>query len=254
MTKARQHPNNCLSAYSLQKKDIGVESLKRSEAITIARSSRWLEGQSTAFQEALFAKCRLLSFSKGEYVLHMGDPADEFFLLVDGIVLISAAHPVLGQVQGQVVHPGHWFGEPAALGQRRRLASVLVRRPSKVLAFPVMPMFEILHSNPSYATALLGLMANTAEEHMLHAVDLLIQSPRARLCSRLLTFAGRRLNAMPPINVIIPLSQDELALTSCMSRQTVNQILGELVEKGICQLHYGEIEILDTCALARFVD
>lgn len=68
-----------------------------------------------------------------------------------------------------------------------------------------------------------------------------------------MTLAGRRVHRAAPLSISIPLSQDELALTSCMSRQTVNQILGELVAEGLCTLRYGEITLTDTRALAEMV-
>jgi CRP-like cAMP-binding protein len=109
----------------------------------------------------------------------------------------------------------------------------------------------ILQANASYSANFFDLMANNAEAYMLHAIDLMIQDPMMRLCSRLLTLGGRRINYVPSQPVSIPLSQDELALTSCMSRKTVNQLLGELVDKGICELHYREVRIMDAQALLR---
>lgn len=225
--------------------------MTRDEAVALARASPWLSGQSVEFQDELLGHCRLVERQRGEYVYHMGDQAPEIFFLAEGVALLSAAHPVLGLVNGQVLHPGRWFGEAAGLSQRTRLVSVEVRRPCFLLAFPAPAIFQSIHSNPGYATAWLDLMATASEDYMLHAIDLMIQSPHARLCSRLLTFAGRTLQRMPPASISIPLSQEEIALASGMSRQTVNQILRKLVEAGICSLGYGEIFILDTAALAR---
>ena len=97
-------------------------------------------------------------------------------------------------------------------------------------------------------------MANNAEAYMLHAIDLLIQDPKVRLCSRLLTLAGRKVNELPVAPATIPLSQDEVALASCLSRKTVNKLLGDLVARGICELRYREIRILDVQALVRLQD
>ncbi len=122
-----------------------------------------------------------------------------------------------------------------------------------VLAVPVGAVLESVEDHPYFARSLFELMANNVEEHMLHGLDLLIQNPKKRLCSRLLTLAGRRVRQAAPLSICIPLSQDELALTSCMSRQTVNQILGELVADGLCTLRYGEITLTDTRALGKIV-
>jgi CRP-like cAMP-binding protein len=188
-----------------------------------------------------------------EYLFHVGDKADDFFFVAAGVLITSGVHPLVGAVHGQVNHPGQWFGEPAALSQRPRLGRVLARKSSTLVAVSFTAVVEELRNLPQVATSLFDLMANNTEEHMLHGLDLLIQNPRKRMCSRLLTFAGRRVRQPPPVSVSIPISQDELALNSCMSRQTVNQGLGEFVSDRICALRYGEISIQDTRKLAEIV-
>lgn len=227
--------------------------MEHTQALILAKASSWLGRQSSTFQDALLGRCRLLRFRKGEYIYHLGDPASEVFFLASGVVLLAVAHPVVGLVNGQVVQPGRWFGEAAGLSQKNRLVSVEVRRPSHVLAFSTVVLFQLVQENPDHAAALLDLMADASEDYQMHALDLLIQAPRPRLFSRLLTFCGRRLYQMPPQEAVVPLSQDELALASGLSRQTINQILHELVDAGIVALRYREIQVLDTQALAALV-
>lgn len=227
--------------------------MRRTEAIAAARRSSWLASQPEDFQSALSGLSRVILLEKGQHLFNVGDDADDFFFVVSGVLITSGAHPVAGAVHGQVNHPGQWFGEPAALGRRPRLGGIVARQDSVVLAVPVGGMLDTVDEHPHFAGSLFELMANNVEEHMLHGLDLLIQNPKKRLCSRLLTFAGRRVRQAAPLSVTIPLSQEELALTSCMSRQTVNQILGELVDDDLCVLRYGEIILLDTHRLAKLV-
>ena len=62
------------------------------------------------------------------------------------------------------------------------------------------------------------------------------------------------LSYVPPGPVSIPLTQEELAAASNMSRSTVFHLLGELVSQGICELGYREVRILDMARLAAIVD
>jgi predicted transcriptional regulator len=50
------------------------------------------------------------------------------------------------------------------------------------------------------------------------------------------------------------MTQEELAAASNMSRSTVYNLLGELVEQGICALGYREVRILDMERLNRIVE
>jgi CRP/FNR family cyclic AMP-dependent transcriptional regulator len=221
------------------------------QALAVARSFGWLSRQNAEFQAQICANARLRSFQKNESLFHYEDDAPEIYCLVSGTAVILVVHPVQGLLAGHIFHPGDWFGEPAALGRRPRLSTVQARGPCQTLAVTRKTVDGILQANASYSVNFFDLMANNAEAYMLHAIDLLIQDPMMRLCSRLLTLGGRRINYVPTPPVSIPLSQDEMALTSCMSRKTVNHLLGELVDKGICELHYREVRIVDVQALLR---
>lgn len=224
------------------------------EALEIARRSRWLSQQDRRVQDALCARMRLVQLPKGRRLFDMEDSASELYCLVSGCAVISIAHPVQGIVNAHVMFPGRWFGEPAALGRRPRIMSVAARKPTELLAISQAQIAELLKAEPSLSWTFFNLMAWNVEEYLLHTVDLLIVDPKLRLCSRLLTFGGRLLNYLPPSPVSIPMTQEELATASNMSRSTVYNLLGDLVQKGICELGYREVRILDMQRLARIVE
>ena len=231
-----------------------IAKLSLEEALRVVRSKGWLSRQSARFQELLSASARLKSFAKNELLFHFDDEAPEIYGLVSGTAVIQVVHPVVGLLAGHVIHPGHWFGEPAALGRRPRLASVQARGPCQTVSVSRQAIENILQSDSRFSANFFDLMADNTEAYMLHAIDLLVGDPKVRLSARLLTLAGRRINDLPTAPVSVPLSQDELALTSCLSRKTVNALLADLVAEGICELHYREIRILDLESLVRMQD
>jgi CRP-like cAMP-binding protein len=173
---------------------------------------------------------------------------------VSGCAVITVPHPVQGMLHAHAMFAGRWFGEPAALGKRPRIMSVVARRPTELLALSQTAIIDLLKAEPALNWLFFNLMAWNVEEYLLHAVDLMVVDPRIRLCSRLLTLGGRLLNYLPPGPVSIPLTQEELAAASNMSRSTVFHLLGELVSQGICELGYREVRILDMSRLAAIVD
>jgi CRP/FNR family cyclic AMP-dependent transcriptional regulator len=224
------------------------------EAVEIARRSRWLSQHERRVQDAICSRMRLISLPKGRRLFDMEDSAIELYCLVSGCAIISLLHPVQGVVNAHVMLPGRWFGEPAALGRRPRIMSVAARQPTELLAISQAQITDLLKSDPSLSWTFFNLMAWNVEEYLWHTVDLLIVDPKLRLCARLLTFGGRLLNYLPPSPVSIPMTQEELATASNMSRSTVYNLLGELVQKGICELGYREVRIMDMERLARVVE
>lgn len=224
------------------------------EAVAIARGSRWLSQHERRHQDALLARMRLVNLPKGRTLFDIEDSANDLYCIVSGCVVITLAHPVQGMVNAHVMFPGTWMGEPAALGRRPRLMSVAARRPTELLAISQVQIAELLKADPSLCWMFFNLMAWNVQEYALHAVDLLIVDPRLRLCSRLLTFGGRLFDYLPASPVSIPMTQEELATASNMSRSTVYNLLGELVAQGICALGYREVRILDMQRLHRIVE
>jgi CRP/FNR family cyclic AMP-dependent transcriptional regulator len=217
------------------------------EAHAIARNSRWLSQHDRRVQDLICSRMRLVNLPKSRTLFDIEDSASEIYCLVSGCAVITVPHPVQGMIHGHVMFAGRWFGEPAALGKRPRMMSV-------VLALSQTAIVELLKSEPALNWVFFNLMAWNVEEYLHHAVDLMIVDPRIRLCSRLLTFGGRLLSYLPPGPVSIPLTQEELAAASNMSRSTVFHLLGELVSQGICELGYREVRILDMPRLAAIVD
>ncbi|WP_421696466.1 Crp/Fnr family transcriptional regulator [Aestuariivirga sp.] len=224
------------------------------EAVAVARNSRWLAQHDRRTQDLICSRMRLVNLPKGRTLFDIEDRARDVYCLVSGCAVITIPHPVQGVINGHVMFAGRWFGEPAALGKRPRMMTVFARRPTEFLALTQTSVAELLLAEPALNWVFFNLMAWNVEEYLLHAVDLLIVDPRLRLCSRLLTFGGRLLHYVPPEPVSIPLTQEELAAASNMSRSTVYHLLGELVEQGICELGYREVRILDMKRLAAIVD
>ena len=218
-----------------------------------ARASRRLSRQSVQFQDIICAKMRPLALARNAKLFHVEDRATDIYFISKGSVVTLVPHPMIGQIPAEVYHSGDWFGLPATLGGRPRLATVEARQDCLLLAITLVDLLHAIRGNETHIKAALELMADDSESHMFHGVDLLISDAKLRLCSRLLTLAGRRLTYLPPPDVMIPFSKEELALTSNMSRQKVHEVLSELVADGICELGYGRVVIRNTQALAELV-
>ena len=139
--------------------------MQMDEAIAVARNSRWLSQQDRRVQDAITARMRLINLPKGRTLFDIEDSATELYCIVSGCAVITIAHPVQGVVNGHVMFPGRWFGEPAALGKRPRLMSVSARKPTELLAISQAQIAELLKAEPSLSWNFFNLMGSNVEEY-----------------------------------------------------------------------------------------
>jgi CRP-like cAMP-binding protein len=227
--------------------------MKLVSAVAMAKTSRWLSRQNPDFQNALAGKMRPVDLARNAKLFHAEDQALHFYFIAEGIVVSLVPHPIVGLMPGEVYHAGEWFGLPAALSHRPRMATIEARQECSLLAVNIDDVMQIAESDKRFVGSVLDLMADNAESLMFHGLDLSIPDLKLRLCSRLLTLAGRKLNYLPEPDIVIPLNQEELALTCNASRQTIHSLLRELESDGLCELGYGRIIIKDTKAMARLL-
>jgi CRP-like cAMP-binding protein len=220
------------------------------DQIAAASDSAWLSSQPASFRAAICAKLRPVRLNRQERLFHAEDDSPAIYFLATGSIVSVVPHPAGYMIPGESFLPGDWFGLPAALGLMPRIATTEARRESLVLRLPVRDLLAIVGSDAAYAKAIPQLLAGHMEALALHGLDLLTPDSRSRLCARLLTLGGRRRGTLPRPGALIPFSKEELALTSNMFRQRVHQVLGELLESGICDVGYGFVVIRDPAALA----
>jgi CRP-like cAMP-binding protein len=228
--------------------------MRTEQAVQVARSNGWLSQFDRRTQDLVLAPMRLVNLPRSRKLFEIEDSASDIYCMVSGSAVITIAHPVQGVLNAHVILPGCWFGEPAALGRRPRIMSIVATQNCELLTLSRQGVTELLASEPSLNWVFFNLMAYNVEQYLHHAVDLLISDPRLRFCSRLLTFAGRLINYLPPSPVTIPMTQEELAVASNMSRSTVHQLLADLVAQGICDVGYREIVIRDVERLSAIVN
>jgi CRP/FNR family transcriptional regulator len=221
------------------------------DATAAARRSEWLSAQPEGFCEGVCSRLQTMRLKRLESLFHAEDDSPSIYFLAEGSMVALLPHPIGSLMPGECYHPGDWFGIPAAFGRRPRLATTQARRDSTVLKLRLADLWNIAGSSAAFAQCVPNLLAGYSESLVLAGRDLLTPDFRLRLFSRLLTLAGRRIDRLPPAGVIIPFSQEELALTSNMSRQRVHEILAELSKEGICELGYGHVILRDPKALAQ---
>jgi flavin reductase (DIM6/NTAB) family NADH-FMN oxidoreductase RutF len=95
------------------------------------------------------------SFAAGETILRQGDPGDELFVIVEGLVRVER--------DGHVMHElvtGEFFGEVAVLDGRPRSADVVAQVPTRCLTVSREVMRRVLETEPRAVWSMLETLAS----------------------------------------------------------------------------------------------
>lgn len=251
-TAARPSGRRSSSPTNSSKESTPGRVLSRGEAVDVALQSQWLAGRDRHVQAVLSSKMEVATLAKGTCLTR--EDEGSLFCLVSGLAVMTFKHPCSGSVSFSVIRPQRWFGEHAALGQRPSIMKVIANQVCQLIVIRQDAIRDMLVHEPGLGWLFFNLNALNVGEHLVTAVDLLIVEPRLRIISRLLTLAGRTPSYFPAYPVVIPLTQGEIARSANVSRSTAFNILGELSLKGICQVGYRQVTILDTTRLAALID
>lgn len=212
----------------------------------------WLSTQPDEFRNELLCRTVLKSYGKGEFIYHLDDAPGMMFGLVDGALLIGAAHPIIGLYQAHLGRPGQWFGEAAALhGVKRRLA-IEAPVPVLILYLPISGVQDMLQIQPLWQKNLSSLLLWNTDIAMRTTMDLLIKAPKPRVYARLLTLCGAKVGlTLTATPIDLPLTQSQFATMCGLSRKSVQRILAKMESAGLLENRYGGIRVLNPADLEK---
>ncbi len=188
-------------------------------------------------------------FGKGALLFSEGDPGGSLLVVTEGAICIFRSSLSGERAVLTVLRPLDVLGEMALLDGAPRSASAEAIAPTTVLALRRESFLNLLHSQPSLVEPLvrhLGAMIRRLSEQTADHVFLDLGGRVAKALLRLAEGAPQRESRQ-----IVTLSQGRLAEMVGGSRQSVNQVLGGLAERGIVRVEGRRIVLLDDAALRR---
>ncbi|GDY20018.1 hypothetical protein LBMAG56_13630 [Verrucomicrobiota bacterium] len=139
-------------------------------------------------------------FPGGETIFKEGDPGDGLYLILDGLVQISA---IVGQSERRVLSqlgPGEFFGEMAVIDNAPRSASAIADKDSRLLFVSHDEMMELMQQCPALAVALLRDFSHRMREFNRQYVQEILHADRLTMLGR---FARSIVHDLKnPLNVI----------------------------------------------------
>jgi CRP/FNR family transcriptional regulator, cyclic AMP receptor protein len=195
--------------------------------------------------DEVLSATRRRRYRRGETVFHEGDPGDTMHLVEKGFVAVRVTTP-LGEVATlRVIGPGQWFGEMALIDRGPRSASLcaLVETETRSLHFD--DFVALRERDPSVVDILLVALSHEVRRLSAAVADAMYLPVSTRVPRTLLAMRERFAAE------VIPLTQDDLAGLCGTTRQSVNQALSALQDRGAIAVARGRVTVIDVALLER---
>lgn len=206
---------------------------------------RWevLQEIDPADARTLLALGRRRRYRRGDTIFHEGDPAESLHLVDVGHVAVRTTTPAGDVATLRLIGPGDHFGDLALVDASRRSAAIVAVDRVETLELRYDDLEQFRKEHPSFERVLLAMLARNVRRLSANLQETMYLAVPTRIARRLDELCDMFEEAP------IPLTQDDLAGLAGTTRQTVNQVLIELRDRGTLELGRGRIIVTDRDAL-----
>jgi CRP-like cAMP-binding protein len=183
---------------------------------------------------------------RGEYLFHIGDPAEALYVVASGQLKDSITTEDGEEIIHSVYGPGMVIGEPGFfVPERNRVMAVVALEPSTLLVLGRESLQSFLHRHPQVMTRLIEGLSSTARRATEMIVALARRPLAERLLLRLLDLADTNAQASDGESSTPKISQATLAAMVGATRENVNRALAALAAQGTIRIGSGRYVITD---------
>lgn len=209
-----------------------------------------LSGLAEPEVQRVLATTRPGEFRRGEVIFAAGDQGSTLHLLESGHVALRVPTVNGEEVTLTILAPGEAFGELALLRRSsRRTATAVALDDVRTRVLRAEAFRALVAEHPAVERLLIGILAARVNRLTTHLVDSLSLPVDQRVVRRLVEVC--RVYARPDAtDVVVPLTQEDLAGLAGTTRPTVNAVLRRLEDSGVVSLGRGRVEVHDLARLA----
>lgn len=225
--------------------------MNRTELREILAGNPWFRGLPQMLAEGILSEGRVRWF-EDQAIFRTGDEANGVFALLSGQIRISQTTSEGRAALLMVATPGAWFGESSMLDGKTRSTDAAAIGKTALLQIDRAGFARLTRNNPEHYAPfvqILGDRYRKALDHIVHTSGLPLAVRLAQRLGELGRGHGRKEGG--GIVVDLRLSQEELAGTLGVSRQTVNKALKDFERKGLITVGYASTTLLKPSALEK---
>ena len=207
---------------------------------------------SPASLELLAPRLLERTYLKGQVLFHQGDPGNSLWILVDGVVKVSVGSRRGDEMLLVTMAPPETFGELSLIDGAPRSATVEVVETAKVLILDRDAWTTLMQEDSAFNAAVLRSVAGMVRRLTDQASDFAFLDLHGRVAKLIVGFADERGRPFDEGVVLdLHLTQTDIARMVGGSRQSVNQILRALEDRGYIELQRQSIYVKQLEALRR---
>jgi CRP-like cAMP-binding protein len=193
-------------------------------------------------------------FEPGEAVFREGDQSDTCYVVREGLARAVRSHGDGRTITLATFGPGDIFGELAMFDNEKRSASVEALEPTEAIAILGGDMRRLLREHPDIAVKLIAAIARRLRETNERLARQSFQTVQSRVAAVLAQLVeAARAEGAPDGDVLITVTQAEVAQLAGSSRESASRFLAVLERAGIISQGRGRLVVHDPDALARYV-
>lgn len=189
--------------------------------------------------------CQKKTAESGAIIYHKESHPDYLYFIRKGSVAETVRCNKRKTFALRIRNTGDYFGEMGILAECQQPLTILALEPCHLLAIPSSAFREIVWSCPQVCHTLMLQLMDRLSSNARHRIGSMYLNASGRLAMTLLKFTVNT----PGHSLRIHLTQQDLAASSGISRQTVTTLLKHWKDDSIISYHRGSIEILDTDSL-----
>lgn len=201
---------------------------------SLVRSFDMFAKMDDAYIEAVLALSHTRRIAEGEAVFQQGDPAGEFFLLLEGRLKVSQVTPDGRQVVVRHVNPGDLYGIARALRRDDYPGTAIAVTESRTLAWDSRHWDDFVARIPSLAVSALQTVGQRLQEAHTRIRELSTEEVQRRVAHallRLVNQAGKKTEE--GILIDFPITRQDIAEMTGTTLHTVSRILSAWEEQGL---------------------
>ncbi len=201
--------------------------------------------------QALAAHGRVDTYPRDTYILNRGQVTNALYIVISGIVEISAASIDGGKLIIRYGSSGWVFGLLNLLDGLPMNHYFRAHEPTTTVALPKAALLGALHRSPQLWESVVAEVAQRNRFILQQFAELAFDPLRTRLARAILILAqSYGTPSEAGVEVELRLAKHKLGELLGVSRQSVTKEMKRLGAEGIVAMHYGRISILDLPALS----